>query len=100
MGTRQRTRAFCGDRAWSGRYGLPDLGQADVEAEGLDLPDVITELAVGVGAGLVVAGAEVGEPGGRVLEQVPDDNQDGACHGDLGFSLTAAAGDPVVALTK
>ena len=49
-----------------GRYGLPGLGEGDGETERLDLPDVVAELAVGVGAGLVVAGAEVGEPGGRV----------------------------------
>ena len=48
------------------RYGLSGLGEGDGEAERLDLPDVVAELAVGIGAGLVVAGAEVGEPGGRV----------------------------------
>jgi hypothetical protein len=48
------------------RYGLSGFGEGDGEAEGLDLPDVVAELAVGIGAGLVVAGAEVGEPGGRV----------------------------------
>src|SRR5262245_15102310 len=48
------------------RYGLPGLGEGDGEAERLDLPDVVAELAVGVGTGLVVAGAEVGEPGSRV----------------------------------
>ena len=48
------------------RYGLSGLGEGDGEAERLDLPDVVAELAVGLGAGLVVAGAEVGEPGGRV----------------------------------
>ena len=46
--------------------GLRGFGKGDLEAEGLDLPDVVAELAVGIGAGLVVAGAEVGEPGGRV----------------------------------
>src|SRR5690349_6265392 len=57
---------------------LSGLGEGDGEAERLDLPDVVAELAVGIGAGLVVAGAEVGEPGGWVGEQVPDDDQDGA----------------------
>src|SRR5712672_1361631 len=99
MGARQRTRAWCGGRAWSGVvWGLGVLGQGDLEAEGLDLPDVVAEPAVGVGAGLVVAVAEIGEPGLGVLEQVPDDHQDGAGHGDLGFGLAAAAGDPGVAL--
>jgi hypothetical protein len=51
--------------------GLGGPGYGDVEAEGLDLPDVVTELAVGIGAGLVVAVAEVGEPGSGVGQQVP-----------------------------
>jgi len=54
-------------------------------------PDVVLQLAVGVEAGLVVAVAEVSEPGGGVGEQVPDDDQDGA--GDLGLGLAAAAED-------
>src|ERR1039457_2131068 len=87
-------------RAWSGRYGSGGLGDGDLEAEGLDLADVVTDLPVGVGAGLVVAGAEVGVPGGRVGQQVPDDDQDGAGDGDLGLCLAAAAGDPPVALAE
>jgi hypothetical protein len=31
---------------------------------------------------------------------MPDDDQDGAGHGDLGLGLAAAAGDPAVALTE
>ncbi len=81
-----------------GRYGSGGLGDGDLEAEGLDLADVVTDLPVGVGPALVVAGAEVGVPGLGVLEQVPDDDQDGAGDGDLGFGLAAAAGDPPVAL--
>jgi hypothetical protein len=83
-----------------GRYWLRGLGEGDGEAEGLDLPDVVLQLAVGVEAGLVVAGAEVGEPGFGVLQQVPDDDQDGAGDGDLGLDLAAAAEDPVVALAE
>jgi hypothetical protein len=49
------------ERCW-----LSGFGEGDGEAERLDLPDVVAELAVGIGAGLVVAGAEAGEPGGRV----------------------------------
>jgi hypothetical protein len=41
--------------AWS-ECGMGSGGLGDGEAEGLDLPDVVTELAVGVEAGLVVAG--------------------------------------------
>jgi hypothetical protein len=40
-----------------GRYGLRGLGQGDLEAEGLDLADVVTELTAGVEAGLVAARA-------------------------------------------
>jgi hypothetical protein len=50
---------------------------------------VVAQLAVGVGAGLVVAVAEVGVPGGRVGQQVPDDDQDGAGDGDLGLGFAA-----------
>jgi len=83
-----------------GRYGLRGLGQGDLEGEGLDLADVVAELAVGVGTGLVVARAEVGVPGGWVGQQVPDDHQGGAGRSDLGPGLAAAAGDPVVALAE
>jgi hypothetical protein len=48
-------------------YGLSGgLGELDVEAEGLELADVGADLAVAVGLSVVPAGAEVGEPGGRV----------------------------------
>ena len=67
--------------------GLGGPGYVDVESERLDLPDVVAELAVGVGAGLVVAGGEVGVTGGGVGQQVPDDDQDGAGDGDLGLAL-------------
>src|ERR1700728_5100015 len=75
-------------------------GQGDGEAERLDLPDVVAQLAVDIGAGLVIAVAEVGVPGGGVGQQVPDDDQNGAGHGDLGLGLAAAAGDPGVALAE
>ena len=91
MGVRQRTRALRGARAGQGRYGLSGFGEGDGEAECLDLPDVAAELAVDIGAGLV-AGPEVGEPGGGIGEQVPDDDQDGAGDRDLGLGLAAAAG--------
>jgi len=64
-----------------------------VAQERLDLPDVVPDPAAGVGAGLVVAGAEVGEPGGGFGEQVPDDEQDRPGDGDLGLGLAAAAGE-------
>jgi hypothetical protein len=81
-------------------YGLHGLGQGYCEAESLDLLDVVLQLVVDIDAGLVVAGAEVGEPGPGVTEQVPDDDQDGAGDGDLGLLLAAAAGDRVVPLAE
>src|SRR5438045_7673497 len=78
--------------------GLCGPGQGDGEAERLDLPDVVAQLAVGVAAGLVVAVAEAGVAGCWIAEQVPDDDQDGAGDGNLGLGLAAAAGDPGVAL--
>jgi hypothetical protein len=79
--------------------GLRGLGDGDGVAEQrFDLPDVVPDLLVFVGAGLVVAGAEVGVPGGGVGEQVPDYDQDGAGDGDLALGLAAAAGDPRVPL--
>jgi hypothetical protein len=50
-----------------------------------------------VGAGGVVAGAELAVAGGRCGEQVPDDHQDGAGDGDQGLELAAAPDDPPVA---
>ena len=56
------------------RLGGP--GQGDDGADRLDLPDVVAELAAGIGAGPVVAVAEVSVPGGGIFEEVPDDDQD------------------------
>ena len=67
---------------------LRGLGDGDgVAEERFDLPDMVFDLLVFVGAGLVVAGAEVGEPGRGVGEQVPDDDQDGAGDGDWALVL-------------
>src|SRR6516162_5711823 len=57
-------------RAWSGGVWSGDPGDGDLEAKRLDLPDVVAELAVCVGPGLVVAVAEIGEPGGGIGQQV------------------------------
>ena len=89
-GVWQLTQAWCDGRAWSGGFRvLGGLGEGDVEAEGLDLADVVAELAAGVGAGLVVAVAEVGVAGFGVAEQVPGDDQDGA--GDRYLELLGLA---------
>ena len=42
-------------------------------------------------------GAEVGEVGVRVGQQVPGDGEDGVADRDQGALLAAAAGEPVVA---
>src|SRR5580693_9860150 len=76
------------------------LGAGDGVAEGFELADVISGGPVFVDPGVVVAGAEVGISGGGVGEQVPDDDQDGAGGGDLGFGFAAAAGDAGVAFAQ
>ena len=70
----------------------------DVQAEGLELADVVADLALPVDVGVVVAGSQVAEPGFGVGEQVEDDDQDGAGDGGDGFALAAAAGQEAVAL--
>jgi hypothetical protein len=52
MGARQRTRAWVVIGPSQGRYGLRGLGDGDGEAEGLDLPDVVLQLAGGTVGGL------------------------------------------------
>jgi hypothetical protein len=59
-------------------------GDGDVEAEGLELAEVGADLAVAAGLRVVPGGAEVGEPGFGVGEEVPDDDEDGAGDGALG----------------
>ena len=70
--------------------------KGDLVAEGFELADVVALAAFGVDAGGVVAGAEVAELGGRVRQQVPGDDQDGAAGGDDGTFGAAAAGDAPV----
>ena len=57
-------------------------------------------LALGVGAGGVVIGAEFAEPGGGIGQQVPDDDQDGAGDGDQGFELADPLDQPPVPLAQ
>ena len=67
MGRRQRPRRGAVAGAWGVRYGPGgglDGGDCDLEAEGLESADVVADLAVLVGAGVVVAGAEVVVAGG------------------------------------
>jgi hypothetical protein len=62
----------------------------------LELADVVAGLLVIVGAAGVAARAQVMEAGGGVGQQVPVDDQDGACDGDEGSELAAALDDPAV----
>src|SRR5258708_31041479 len=55
----------------SGGVGVGGLGDGDVEAECLDLADVVAELAAGVGAGPGGVLAAGGEPRPRGAEPVP-----------------------------
>src|SRR5580704_6050741 len=64
--------------------GLCGGGDGDVESEGVELAEVGADLAVAVGFAVVPVGAEVGEPGFGVGEQVPDDDEDGAGDGAFG----------------
>ena len=75
-------------------------GQGDGEPECLQLADVVAGLAIGVGAVGIEVRAQVMEPCGGIGEQVPDDDQDGAGHGDQGFELAAAFDQAPVALAE
>jgi hypothetical protein len=74
--------------------------EGDGVAEGVELSDVVADLAFGVGAGGVVVRTEVDELGLIVGEQRPDDDQDRAADRDDRSFLAAAAGDPSVALAE
>ena len=69
-------------------------------AQRLELVDEVAGLAVAVDAAGVVVGAEVVEAGGGVGEQVPDDHQDRAGHGDQGLALADAPDQAAVALAE
>jgi hypothetical protein len=80
---------------WSGG-GL----EGDFVAEGFELADVAALAALGVDAGGVEPWPQVGEPGLRVREQVPGDDQDGAADRDVGALGAAAPGDAPVPLAE
>ena len=69
-------------------------------AERLELVDQVAGRAVAVDAAGVVVGAEVVEAGGGIGQQVPDDHQDGAGHGDQGLALADAPDQAAVALAQ
>ena len=66
----------------------------------LQLADEVALAVPAVGAGLVVAVAEVLVAGVGIGEQVPDDREDGVADGDDRASLAAAPGDAVVSLAE
>src|SRR5690242_5935147 len=72
------------ERAWSAGLGLGGGGYGDLEPEGLELAEAGADFAVAVCFAVVPAGAEVGEPGSGIGEQMPDDDEDGAGDGALG----------------
>ena len=74
--------------------------EGDFVAEGFELADVCPLAAVRVDALVEEVAAEVGEAGGGVGEQVPDDDQDRTADCDDGFVLAPAAGDPPVPLAE
>jgi hypothetical protein len=61
---------------------------------------VAAELLVLVHLAGVVVEAEVGEPGGGVAQEVPDDDDDGSGDGDEDAGFASAAGDEDAALAK
>jgi hypothetical protein len=74
--------------------------EGDFVAEGLELADVVTHLAVEVDSGVVVVGAQVVELGVVVAEQVPSNDQDGSADRDDGSLIAGPAGDLAVPLTE
>src|SRR5690348_9147599 len=76
----------------AGSGGVLPQGDDDVVAEGLELAAGVAGLAAAVGVPGVPVGSEVAVAGGGVVEQVPDDDQDGPAHGAAGLLPPAAAG--------
>src|SRR5262252_8442629 len=89
----------------SGGWGLPGSlvvlagpgGDDDVVAEGIELGEVVPDLAPGLGVLVVVAGPQVLVARARVGQELVVDRQLGVADRDLGFVLADAAGQPPVA---
>src|ERR1700761_3419831 len=81
-------------RLWlaRGSGGVLAEGDGDVVAEGFELALGVAGLAAAVGVPGVPVGAEVAVAGGGVVQQVPDDSEDGPAHGAAGLLPSAAAG--------
>lgn len=65
-------------------------------AEGHELTDQVAGPTILVDAPLVEVRAEVDEAGARVIEEVPDDDEDRALDGDEGFHLAHPLHEPAV----
>lgn len=78
--------------------GLCGWGQGDVVAESLELADVVVFAGVRVGVvAAEVIGAKVMESGLGILQEMPDDDEDGPSDGDDGTLFASASGDSSVA---
>src|SRR5689334_21259183 len=75
-----------------GSGGVLPVGDDDVVAEGLELASGVAGLAAAVGVPGVPVGSEVAVAGGGVVQQVPDDDEDGPAHGAAGLLPPAPAG--------
>lgn len=64
--------------------------ERDALAEGFELSDEVSGLVGGVEAVGAVVRSEVDVPGVGVVEEVPDDHEDGSGDADEGASLAAA----------
>ena len=80
--------------------GLGGGFEGDPVAHGAELGDVVAQSSLGGDSVGVVVGAKVAEAGGRVGQQVPDDDQDGARDRDEGFELAAAFDEAPVAFAE
>jgi hypothetical protein len=70
---------------------LPEADD-DVVAEGLELGLGVTRLAAAVGLPGVPVGSQVEVAGGAVIQQVPDDDEDGPAYSAAGLLPPASAG--------
>ena len=81
-------------------FGLGGGFEGDPVAHGGQLGDVSTHPAFDGDAAGVVIGSEFAEAGSRIVEQVPDDDEDGAGDGHQGLEFAAAFDDATVAFTE
>lgn len=71
--------------------------KGDPLAQGRESADVVQSCAWTAHPGVVDIGTEINEAGFEVVEQAPDDDQNGPVNRDDGLLLAASAGDASVA---